>query len=55
MSRKPEISKKPGVVISTRFDKDVIEMMDLLTNNRSKYVREAAWEKISKEMEDDKW
>lgn len=52
MSRKPEIAKKPGVVISTRFDEDVVEMMDLLTDNRSKYVRDAAWEKISKEMEE---
>ncbi len=51
MSRKPEIAKKPGVVISTRFDEDVVEMMDLLTDNRSQYVRDAAWDKINKDME----
>ena len=55
MSRRPEIDRKgkAAVVIAVRFASDIIEMLDLLTANRSKFVREATWEKIDKEMKKD--
>ena len=54
--RKSEIDANgsAGVVIAIRFAKDIIEMLDLLTDNRSKFVRDATYEKISKEMGDKK-
>ncbi len=57
MTRKPEIDisgKKAAIVVSVRFSSDIIEMLDLLTKNRSKFVRDATWEKISREMENEK-
>lgn len=53
MSRRAEIDRKgkPAVVVAIRFAGDIIEMLDLLTENRSKFVRDATWEKIDKEME----
>jgi hypothetical protein len=55
MPRHPEIDQKgkAAVVVAVRFASDIIEMLDLLTKNRSKFVREATWEKINKEMESD--
>lgn len=52
MSRRPEIDSKgePAVVVAVRFASDIIEMLDLLTDNRSKFVRDATWEKIDREM-----
>ncbi len=52
MSRKPEINAKGGaaVVVAVRFASDIIEMLDILTENRSKFIREATWEKIDREM-----
>lgn len=56
MSRKPEIDKdgKAAVIVAVRFASDIIEMLDLLTDNRSKFVREATWEKIDREMDHEK-
>ncbi len=56
MSRKPEIDVKgkPAIVVAVRFTEDVIELLDLMTNNRSKFVRDATWEKIDREMESGK-
>ncbi len=53
MPRRPEIDPdgKPGIVVTVRLACDVIEMLDLLTNNRSKFLRDATWEKINREME----
>ncbi len=55
MPRQPEIDRdgKPAVVVAVRFACNIIEMLDLLTDNRSRFVREATWEKISREMEKD--
>lgn len=52
MPRRPEIDPhgKPSVVVAVRFASDIIEMLDLLTHNRSQFVREATEEKIEKEM-----
>ncbi len=56
MSRKPEIDAKgkAAVVVAVRFAHDIIEMLDLIASNRSKFVREATWEKIDREMESQK-
>ncbi len=55
MSRRPEIDRRgdPAVVVAVRFASDIIEMLDLLTSNRSKFVRDATWEKIDREMKKD--
>lgn len=52
MSRQPEIDHKgiPAVIVAVRFASDIIEMLDLLTDNRSKFIRDATWEKIDKEV-----
>lgn len=52
MSRRPEIDQKgkPAAVVAVRFASDILEMLDLLTDNRSEFVRDATWEKIDKEM-----
>jgi len=53
MSRKPEIDPfgNASPVVAIRFARDIIHMLDLLTDNRSEFVREATTEKIAKEME----
>lgn len=52
MGRKPEITKeKRAPVVAVRFDPDVIEIVDMLSDNRSKFVREGTYEKIEREME----
>lgn len=53
MVKKPEIDKngEAAVVITVRFSKDIIKMLDLITTNRSKFMREATYEKLSREME----
>ncbi len=52
MSRNPEIDKKkPAVVVSVRLASDVIALLDLMTDNRSRFMRDATREKINKEME----
>ncbi len=52
MSRRPEIDRKgiAAVIVAVRFASEIIEMLDLLTDNRSKFVRDATWEKIDREM-----
>lgn len=52
MSRRPaiDLTGKPSVIIAVRFASDIIEMLDLMTHNRSKFVRDATWEKIDREM-----
>ena len=51
MSRRREIDKtKAGTIVTIRLASDIIEMIDLMTDNRSKFVREATWEKIDREM-----
>lgn len=52
MGRKPKIDPqgKPAEVIAIRFAKDMVEMLDLLTENRSEFIREATYEKIDREM-----
>lgn len=52
MSRRPEIDCKgiPALIVAVRFSSDIIEMLDLLTDNRSKFIRDATWEKIDREM-----
>ena len=50
MPRRPEIGDKAASVVAIRFAGDIIELLDLLTNNRSKFVRDATWEKIDREM-----
>ncbi len=52
MPRKPEIDKVAAAVVTVRFAKDIIELLDLLTDNRSKFVREATWEKIDRKMKE---
>jgi hypothetical protein len=54
MSRNPEVDPhgKPAVIVSIRFASDIIQMLDLLADNRSKFVRDATYEKIAREMED---
>jgi hypothetical protein len=53
MARKPEIDRggKAAIIVTVRLAGDIIEMLDLLTDNRSKFLRDAAWEKINREME----
>ncbi len=53
MSRRPEIDPhgKPSVVVAVRYASDIIEMLDILAKNRSKFIRDATMEKITKEME----
>lgn len=53
MTRRLEIDVrgKPGVVVTIRFAREIIEMLDIISNNRSKFVRDATWEKINREME----
>lgn len=53
MAPKPEIDKtgKAAVVVAVRFASDILEMLNLITENRSKFVRDATWEKIDREME----
>lgn len=55
MPRHPEIDKNgnAAVVVSVRFAADIIEMLDILTKNRSEYVRQATWEKINSEMKNE--
>lgn len=52
MSKRPEIDPngQAAVVVAVRFASDIIEMLDLLTPNRSKFVRDATWEKIDREV-----
>jgi hypothetical protein len=53
MAKKPQIDKggKAAVIVCVRFSENIVELLDLLTENRSKFVREATYDKISKEME----
>lgn len=53
MPRRPEIDKKAAAVVTVRFASDIIELLDLITENRSKFVRDATWEKINRKMQDD--
>lgn len=51
MPRKREIDQaKAGTIVTIRLASDIIEILDLLTDNRSKFIREATWEKIDREM-----
>ena len=53
MARPPKIDRggKAAVVVAVRFSRDIIQLLDLIASNRSKFVRDATWEKINKEME----
>lgn len=55
MPRKREIDLRnngcAGVVVTVRLAKDIIEMLDLHTDNRSEYIREATYEKLEKDMD----
>lgn len=57
MPRPPKIDPngKAAPVVAVRFAPDIVEMLDLLTKNRSQYVRIATWEKINKDMEKRNW
>lgn len=54
MPRKPEIDphKKAAEIIAVRFAVDIIQMIDLLSDNRSEFIRAASYEKIAREMDD---
>lgn len=53
MSPKPEIDPhgKPAVVVAVRFASDIIQILDLLAENRSKFIRDATYEKIDREIQ----
>lgn len=54
MARKRKIAKDSNAIpISVRFDKEKVELLDLLTDNRSEFIRDATWDKISKKMENE--
>lgn len=54
MPRKPEVDAmgKALILVAARFPCDIIEMIDLLSPNRSEFIRDATHEKIAKEMQD---
>lgn len=56
MPRPPRIDKNgnAAVVVAVRFASDIIEMLDILTENRSEFVRDATWEKIDRGMINEK-
>ena len=53
MVRKAEIdpSGECAEIVSIRFARDIIKILDLLSDNRSEYVRDATYEKIRRDME----
>ena len=52
MPRKREIDPKGNsVIITVRFSGDILGMLNIITKNRSQFVRDATWEKIGREME----
>lgn len=40
-----------GVVVTVRLSSDIIELLDLLVDNRSKFIRAATSEKIEREID----
>ncbi len=54
MPRHPEVDDEAAIPVTVRFAKDIIEMLDLMTDNRSKFIREATWDKIKSRMQEHK-
>lgn len=39
-----------GVIVTVRLSRDIIDILDLLVDNRSKFIRAATSEKIDREL-----
>ena len=39
-----------GVIVTVRLSSDIIELLDLLVDNRSRFIRAATSEKIEREL-----
>ena len=45
---------RTGVIVTVRLLRDIIELLDLLVDNRSKFIRAAISEKIERELNERK-
>lgn len=44
--------ERRGVIVTIRLSRGIIELLDLMVDNRSEFIREATWEKLERKMDE---